>query len=327
MPANVDNMFSVREMPWHRKGEVLPDYPGSWKDARVLAGLAWDPVTEPVYSLSGDPDSGESIAAEIEGWGLISRNDTGAVLYIAQNTFQLITNTDMGEIIEAVLDQANVKYETAGCLEGGRAVWCLARLDEPIELPGDNSPTMPFLAVTNRHQPGMKCTLRATAVRIVCANTFRAAELEGEQTGATYGFVHRGSWKDRLEEAKQAVTRSRDEFKAYAELAAGLMQVKVTSKQREMFIHAFIPAPPDGLITDRVARNVDEARSALRAIFDSRTTQDIQYTAYGLLQAAGEYLDHVRAARSWETRLNRSIMRPEPFKAKALNLIREVVYA
>ena len=46
--------------------------------------------------------------------------------------------------------------------------------------------------------------------------------------------------------------------------------------------------------------------------------------AYGLMQAAGEYLDHVRTARSWETRLNRTLIRPEPLKHRALSLIREL---
>jgi hypothetical protein len=29
MPANVESMFSVRQMPWHRDGTLLADYPGS----------------------------------------------------------------------------------------------------------------------------------------------------------------------------------------------------------------------------------------------------------------------------------------------------------
>jgi hypothetical protein len=41
------------------------------------------------------------------------------------------------------------------------------------------------------------------------------------------------------------------------------------------------------------------------------------------VQAAGEYLDHARTARTWETRLNRSLLRPEPLKHKALLLARE----
>ena len=55
--------------------------------------------------------------------------------------------------------------------------------------------------------------------------------------------------------------------------------------------------PPQGLVTDRVARNVEEARNALRLLFQSTTNEQIAGTAYGLVQAAGEYLDHVRTAR------------------------------
>ena len=50
MPANIESMFSVRQMPWHREGTVLPDYPGSWEEARKLAGLDWEPVTTAALS-------------------------------------------------------------------------------------------------------------------------------------------------------------------------------------------------------------------------------------------------------------------------------------
>jgi|HubBroStandDraft_5_1064220.scaffolds.fasta_scaffold1052556_2 hypothetical protein len=74
-------------------------------------------------------------------------------------------------------------------------------------------------------------------------------------------------------------------------------------------------------------RNVDEARNALRLLFQSTTNEQIARTAYGLVQAAQEYLDHVRAAQSWETRLNRTLMRSEPFKHRALSLAREITTA
>ena len=114
-------------------------------------------------------------------------------------------------------------------------------------------------------------------------------------------------------------------MRRYSELAAELLAIPVTLKQRELFVTEFIPMPPDGLVTDRVARNVEEARKAVRLLFESQTTEQIAGTAYGLIQAAGEYLDHVRTARSWETRLNRTLIRPEPLKHKALTLVREIV--
>ena len=247
------------------------------------------------------------------------------MLSINSDTYTVIDHGEMGEIVEAVLAQPNVKWETAGVLDGGRAVWCLALLDEPVTLPGDDSPTLPYLAITNRHDGTAACALRATAVRIVCANTFRAAELEGERTGATFSFIHKSSWRNRIEEARQAVTGARTEIRRYTELARELLgDTRSRHRQRELFVTEFIPMPPQGLVTDRVARNVEEARQALRLIFESKTTEQVADTAYGLVQAAGEYLDHVRTARSWETRLNRTLIRPEPLKHRALSLIREI---
>jgi phage/plasmid-like protein (TIGR03299 family) len=327
MPANVESMFSVRQMPWHREGTVLDGYPGDWDTARRLAGLDWDPVATQVYALADLNADGTGHYEPVEGWKAITRSDTGTVLSVNRDSYTVIGHGEMGEIIEAVLAQPNVRWETAGVLDGGRAVWCLALLDEPVELPGDDSPTLPYLAITNRHDGTAACALRATAVRIVCANTFRAAELEGERTGATFSFIHRSSWRARIEEARKAVTGARAEMARYTELAQELLGIPVTARQRELFITEFIPMPPAGLVTDRVARNVEEARAAVRAILASKTTEQVADTAYGLVQAAGEYLDHVRAARSWETRLNRTLIRPEPLKHRALSLIREVTAA
>jgi phage/plasmid-like protein (TIGR03299 family) len=320
-------MFSVRQMPWHQEGIILGDYPGTWAEARVLAGLDWDPETTGVYTATGINTDGSVHYELIEGWQAIIRSDTGAVLSLNKDSYTVIGHGEMGEIVEAVLAQPNVKWETAGVLDGGRSVWCLALLDEPVELPGDDSPTLPYLAITNRHDGTAACALRATAVRIVCANTFRAAELEGDRTGATFSFIHKSNWRDRIEEARRAVTGARREMRRYTELAAELLAIPVTRTQRELFVTEFIPMPPAGLITDRVARNVEEARQALRLIFESKTTEQVAGTAYGLMQAAGEYLDHVRGARSWETRLNRTLIRPEPLKHRALSLIREVASA
>jgi hypothetical protein len=64
VPAHVESMFSVREMPWHRQGIVTGQYPGSWADARKLAGLDWDPVTEPVYAVEGVNPDGRRITRQ-----------------------------------------------------------------------------------------------------------------------------------------------------------------------------------------------------------------------------------------------------------------------
>jgi len=268
MPANIGSMFSVRQMPWHREGTILADYPDTWTQARTLAGLDWDPVTAPVYAVTGINPDGTVHYEPIEGWKTIARSDTGAVLSISKDSYTVIDHGEMGEIIEAVLAQPNVQWETAGVLDGGKAVWCLALLDEPIELPGDDSPVLPYLAITNRHDGTAACALRATAVRIVCANTFRAAELEGERTGTTFSFVHKSGWRNRIEEARKAVTGARAEMARYQELAAELLGITITPAQRELFITEFIPKAPRR--ADHRPGSPQRRRGARRAADDLR---------------------------------------------------------
>ena len=114
MPADIESMFSVRQMPWHEQGTVLPDYPGTWTEARTLAGLDWDPITGPVYAITGINPDGTEHYEPIEGWKSIARSDTGAVLSLNKDSYTVIDHGEMGEIIEAVLAQPNVKWETAG---------------------------------------------------------------------------------------------------------------------------------------------------------------------------------------------------------------------
>jgi phage/plasmid-like protein (TIGR03299 family) len=329
MPANVESMFSVREVPWHREGTILADYPGSWEEARIPAGLTWDPITAPVYALTGVNDDGSEHFEPLDNFQSIARSDNGKVLAVLTKKYELITNGEMGEIVEAVLDMPNVKYETAGSLEGGRKVWVLAKLDEPFTIGKDTSPTIPYLAITNHHNGTGGCTLRATAIRVVCANTFRAAELEGERNGLTFTFLHKGSWRDKIEQATQAVTGVRKEIGEYKELMTGLLGIPVSQAQIDLFVNEFIPAPPAGLATDRVLKNIEQSRQAVHSILNSKTVEGtgIEGTAGSLVQASVEYLDHVRTARSWETRTNRTLLRPEPLKAKALSIVREIVHA
>ena len=324
MPANVESMFSVRQMPWHREGDILDDYPGTWAEARVLAGLDWEPVPADIY-LARWHTGNNPVYEPVRGLAghLPLRHRDGAVGQQATATPSSGTaRWARSSKPSSPSPTSNGKPPASSTRAGRCGAWrCSTNRSSS---PATTRPTLPYLAITNRHDGTAACALRATAVRIVCANTFRAAELEGERTGATFSFIHKSSWRSRIEEARQAVTGARKEIRRYTELAHELLAIPVSPRQRELFVTEFIPMPPHGLVTDRVARNVEEARQALRLIFESKTTEQVAGSAYGLMQAAGEYLDHVRTARSWETRLNRTLIRPEPLKHRALSLIREV---
>src|SRR5947199_9374707 len=79
MPANVESMFSVRQMPWHREGTILEDYPGDWDTARKLAGMDWDPITTEVYALTDLNADGSPHYEAIDVWKCRARSDARTV--------------------------------------------------------------------------------------------------------------------------------------------------------------------------------------------------------------------------------------------------------
>lgn len=344
MPAYFDTGFSVRMPAWHGEGLVLDDYPTDWADARVKAGLTWEPAVRPAYTLVnaaniGDrpviytfgPDSpvemvGKAIIEDVEHRTIV-RDDTEAILgQGVSDDFTPVPNGALGEIMEALLDaDGNVKFETAGSCKGGANVWALAYLDEPIIVAGDDTETYPFLAITNAHDGSGALKCNFTDIRIVCWNTYQAAQMQGERSGRQFSFRHTGSVMDRIEDAKRALAGLRDESAEWVTLATDLATLNADDRAVEVFTQEFIPMPEADIISDRVRNNIERARATFRGLYlDSVTTTGHRGTALGLVDASVEYLDHVRGFRNRDTYLGRTILRPEPLKARAVTLARRV---
>ncbi|KGI79365.1 hypothetical protein IL38_24005 [Actinopolyspora erythraea] len=337
MPAEFDSGMFVREPAWHRLGVVLDDYPGSWEEARRLAGLDWEPVEEPQFRRvqTATDASGEPIYdyREVPGYKYVVRSDNGAILDSANSSYELITHADMGEIIEAILDNAEVKYETAGSLYGGRKVWALARLGQEIELPGDNSPTLRYLALMNSHDGTAALKALGTGVRIVCANTWHAADIGAEKTGTAFSFRHTRNWRENVENAQKAVTGAFAQMDKYVEKARSLLSMRLDGEAAEQFVQQFAIERTlantnvkrsdldDYLLTNpRVAQSMADTQASLKAILRSETCNELPETAYKYIQAAGEFADHFKPSKNDDTYFTRTVVNIEPLKQTATKL-------
>lgn len=269
----------------------------------------------------------------------IIRSDTKAVLATGVSAgYATISHGRMpqgGASMEQITDafknaDGSIKFETAGSVQGGKQVWALLYLDEPFTTPGDTSETIPFIALLNRHDGGGACKVVRTQVRVVCWNTYQAAESQAERTGLTYSFRHTGNVEERIEEAKLALAGLRQETAEYVAMATELSKLNVTDYHLNTYLSEFLPNPAEHgeVVSERVQNNVEKARDMFKHIYlDSVTTEGVRGSAWGLVQASTEYLDHARAYRSQDSYLGRSILHGEPLKAKAVNLVRQVCNA
>lgn len=326
--------FCVRTRSWHGKELLLAEAPENWDDARMHAGLMWEPRTVPLYRRVADENVGGYKYDLAEGAQMVERDDTGAELGIVSGKFELITHGEMGQIMETLLDQPNVKFDTAGSVKGGRQVYCTVLLDEPYVIPGDvdgfgdDVITLPYAALINSHDGSGACKVVYTQVRVVCANTVQAADADGNRHGAQYVIRHTSGAKQKVEEMRNVLAGARAEALRWRTMAEALSVQEVTPTQQLMFLDEFIPAPPAGLTSDRVKNNIEADRQKfLHILRNSATNSAMQGNALGLVNASIEYLDHARAFRNQSTLMGRQILSAEPLKAKAIRLARDLVNA
>ena len=344
MSAYFDTGFSVRTPMWHRQGNVLDSYPENWDEARMAAGLMWeptyldlfvprsipvgDPVPDGAVPMGASLDGRQTWHVPVDGHRAIARDDTMDVLATPTDSFELIYHSQMGELLDAYTAAwrkagANVKFETAGSLRGGRMVWALVYLDEPFTVPGDDSETYPFAALLNAHDGTAACKLLPTSVRIVCWNTWNAAAAQGDRTGNQVVIRHSGDVNARIEDAKASLATMRDDAKEWQMLATDLAGINVDDAIVRTFLEEFIPTPENA--TERTRNARAERQATFMALYnESPTCAAVHGTAYGLVQAAGEYLDHLRPFQSADTYLARTMFKPEPIKAGVIKLVREL---
>lgn len=275
-------------------------------------------------------NAGVLVHVPTEGHQAIVRNDTWGVLATPTDTYKLIYHHQMGELLDAYTEAwrkagATVKFETAGSVRGGAMVWALVWLDEPYQVPGDDSPTYPFAALLNAHDGSAACKLLPTQVRIVCWNTWKMAEAEGDRHGHQVVLRHAGNVEARVEDAKASLGAMRDEAKEWAVAAADLASININDAVVTTFLDEFIPVPENA--SERTRANRMERQATFRKLLtDSPTCAPLPDSAYKLVQAAGEYLDHLRPFRSQDTYLARTMFSPEPVKAGAIKLVRRLAH-
>lgn len=331
--TDTDSMFSVRSMPWHGLGDVLTDYP-TREEAQKLA-LPWEPVTEPVYRRvpTFGPDGQPTVEFQvIPGQKAIVRDDNNADLGVVGEGYEPVTNSELFDIAEAIQGEGgDVRFETGGSLRGGKQVWLLLRLNEPIVVPGDpNGATVAYYALQNAHDGSGSLRGQGINTRIVCANTSSWADMEAKRSGMEFTFRHTASVRDRIEDAKAALAGWRTSVNEWLLIQEHLVGVKVTREQQEAFIEAFVPAPSAKVVSSRVMTNIETARASMWDILNGETSEGVANTAYGLVQAAVEYSQHYRRSQGSnertriENRFRRAMLSKNDLTAQAMRIVREV---
>ncbi|WP_374657179.1 DUF932 domain-containing protein [Inhella sp.] len=294
----VQQMAYAGDVPWHHIGNQLPPKQPIevWAEK---AGMDWEICSTPVRYMTEQVGSLGSIMS-FNDQRVLYRSDTKAPLSVVSDSYRVVQPRELLEFYRDLTEVSGFELETAGVLKEGRKFWALARTGKQTVLKG-NDVVKGYLLLVSSCDRTLATTCTPTSVRVVCNNTLSIA-----LNGATNAIKvpHRSSFDAVAVKKQLGIAVSQwDNFMYRMKM---LSERRVRSHEASKFLLETLcqtdsPADSAELTNER-------ALNAVQALYEGHgrgaELAAAKGTAWGLLCAVTEYVDHERRARSPEYRLD-----------------------
>jgi len=292
----VEQMAYVGCTPWHGLGNQLTaNQPLEvWSQQ---AGMDWEIKKAPVrYMTGGNRNIGGILTCEARD--VLYRSDNLQPLSVVGHRYQVVQPQEILEFYRDLTEVSGFELETAGVLKGGRKLWALAKTGQSTTLKG-NDTTNGYVLLATACDGSMATTAQFTSVRVVCNNTLAVALETG--SGAIK-VPHSTAFDPQAVKKQLGISVSAwDEF-MYRMKA--LSERQVTVSEANTFIDQTFTHPTKST----TATTNERAKAKVLSLFNGQGMgsglTSANGTAFGLLNAVTEYVDHQRRAKSTDHRLD-----------------------
>ncbi|WP_410497712.1 DUF932 domain-containing protein [Chitinibacter sp. S2-10] len=306
----VESMAFVRETPWHGLGNHLSEQQplNVWLHE---AGMNWSiDQSDVLFNVS---PTGMHIRAHTDS-KVLYRSDTLAPLSVVSNRYQVVQPSEVLHFYKDLVEAGGFELETAGVLKGGRKLWALARTGQETLLKGGDR-VKAYLLLATSCDGSMCTTAQFTSVRVVCNNTLQMAV--GDSSGAVK-VPH--SIKFDPASVKDALGIGLSGWEVFIANIKALTQRPISAIEATQFFGDVL----DEQVLDMEGTPASRAMQQLTALYSGAGMGALlpgsRGTAWGLLNAVTEYVDHQRRARNQDYRLDSAWFgQGAQLKGKALN--------
>lgn len=294
---------------FYGKGHAVPEGVNT-REALELSGLDFEVALRPLYVQHED---GHEL---VEDFVSTVRVDTDQVLGVVSPRYQIIQNRDaFDDMAPVVDDEQQGRWVAAGTLRGGRRVWGMIELAEPVVAAGDE--ILPYLLYQNDHTGGAAITAATVMNRLSCTNqlTWRINAAPGR-----VNVRHTGDLGRKMDEAMKVLGVARDYATEFAAVCDALGLQKVTDRQVNRWLKDLYPT--DDSMGDRAIANREQTREVVRALMgESPNLEGHRGTAWAFVNAVAEHADW-GTDRDGEQRMNRLVTDQDyAIKNRALGLV------
>jgi len=279
-------MFSVRQVPWHKLGKIL-DNPPTSEEAIKEAGLDWEVELKPIFwkNPAITPESVNSFQSFPNRCALV-RNIDNNPLSIVSDHYKPLQNRKAFEWFDPIVKEGQASYETAGSLHGGRKIWILAKMERDFDIVAGDT-VRRYLLLANGHDGVTGIMIQPTPIRVVCENTL----MQSLGAGLVNTIWHHGDIDKKMERVKKLLGLAEKEFEDKKEVFCTMAKTQMTEPKIGNYLKALIPDPNEEA-TERVQDSVKIARERIWDLHETGFGHDIpgvKGTLWGVYNAAIEY--------------------------------------
>jgi phage/plasmid-like protein (TIGR03299 family) len=230
---------------------------------------------------------------------VLYRSDTRAPLSVVGNRFKVVQPEEILEFYRDLTEVSGFELETAGVLKGGRKMWALARTGQSGMLKG-NDQTNAYVLLATACDGTMATTAQFTSIRVVCNNTLAVA-LKGSTANAVK-VKHNTAFDADLVKKQLGISVSAWDDFMYRLKTLSERKVKAT-EARNYFLKVFTDDSGTG-VGKTNERSMAKALGLYEGEGMGANLASSEGTAYGLLNAVTEFIDHQRRAKTVDHRLD-----------------------
>lgn len=300
MSHQIETMAYTGAQPWHQLGNQLPAHQPIEAWAK-LAGMDWQIMDSPVQFVSEAKGSLGALYPFPEN-RVLYRSDTQAPLSVVSQRYRVVQPREVLEFYRDLSDISGFELETAGVLKGGKKFWALARTGQETAIKGVDT-VKGYLLLATSCDGTLATMATPTTVRVVCNNTLSIA-LQGAQPSVK--VPHSTAFDAQAIKRQLGIAVSQWDTFMYRMKMLSERKVK-SHESMNYFLRVLCDAPTGSSDSACVLTN-ERALKKVQALYDGQgrgaELSSASGTAWGLLNAVTEYVDHAKRARSNEHRLD-----------------------
>jgi phage/plasmid-like protein (TIGR03299 family) len=309
-------MAFVGETPWHGLGQQLQQG-ASIEEWTQAAGMDWRVKRSKVRYFANAEGTDQR---EWDDNHVLLRSDTGKPLGLVSDSYKVVQPKTILEFFRDLTENAGYHLHTAGTLFGGRKFWALAKVAESVVTGNDR--VGGYLLLSTACDGSMATECRETAIRVVCNNTLSMARTNDHR--GVIKVSHRSVFN--ADRVKAQMQDSAEHFATFIASARELSAKRVTNAMAEQFVRQLLrPSEVIDLTGEDDSKRAPKGEAEILNLFRSSaiggTLLGTAGTAWGLVNAVTEYVDHRQSAKTDSHRLDRAFFGSgDDLKTRAFDL-------